>query len=252
MGTLKLTAPEADPIKRSHHMAFGGLQKNSFIDYPGKISCVLFLRGCNFHCPYCHNPDLVKGESAESRPIQEDEIFDFLKGRKGLLEGVVISGGEPTLSDDLVSLCQKIRSMGFPVKLDTNGSRPKVIDRLIRLGVIDYLAMDIKTDPSRYAPLIVNHFDPTVITDSIEIIMSSGLPYEFRTTCLRPFIDAETVERIGKIIQGAPLYALQEFHHQERILNSAFFEGKQLGFSDGEMMDLKRCAEPWVKTCIVR
>jgi len=249
---LKPTAPETGPVKRFHRMVFGGLQKNSFIDYPGKISCVLFLRGCNFHCPYCHNPDLVTGDLSQTPFIKENEIFDFLKGRKSLLEGVVITGGEPTLSDDLIPICEKIRSMGFSVKLDTNGSRPEVIEQIIRLDAIDYLAMDIKTDPSRYAPLIKKHFDPAVIFESIRIIMSSGLPYEFRTTCVRPFIDEESVKRIGKIIQGARLYALQKFQNQDKVLNPEFFVGRQSCFSDREMMDLKRCAEPWVKTCIVR
>lgn len=233
-------------------MVFGGIQKNSFIDYPGKISCVLFLRGCNFHCPYCHNPDLVTGDISRTPLIKENEIFDFLKDRKDLLDGVVISGGEPTLSDDLITICEKIRSLGYAVKLDTNGSRPEVIEQIIRQDAIDYLAMDIKTDPSRYAPSIKKHFDPAVIVESIRIIMSSGLPYEFRTTCVRPFIDEESVKRIGKIIQGARLYALQRFHNQDGVLNPEFFAGRQSCFSDREMMDLKRCAEPWVRTCIVR
>ena len=211
-------------------MVFGGLQKNSFIDYPGKISCVIFLRGCNFHCPYCHNPDLVTGASSESYFLAENEVFEYLKGRKGLLEGVVISGGEPTLSNDLISICEKIRSLGFPIKLDTNGSRPEVIEQLIRLEAINYLAMDIKTYPTNYVPLIKRHFDPDLIFESIQVIMSSGLPYEFRTTCVRPFIDDQVIERIGRIIQGTERYALQRFHTQERLLNPGFFRGKQPGF----------------------
>ena len=179
-------------------------------------------------------------------------MLEFLKDRKGLLEGVVISGGEPTLSNDLISICEKIQSLGFPIKLDTNGSRPEVIEQLIRLKAINYLAMDIKTHPSSYVPLIKRHFNPDLIFESIQVIMSSGLPYEFRTTCVRPFIDDHVIARIGRIIEGAKLYALQKFKNQDKLLNPDFFKRKQRGFSDEEMLGLKRCAEPWVGECIVR
>ena len=139
-------------------MRFGGLQKYSLIDFPGKVSCVLFLSGCNFDCPYCHNPDLVRGEQLCSSSKDEAEIYAFLERRKGLLDGVVISGGEPTLVEDLAPLCEKIKGMGYPVKMDTNGSRPKVIKRLTDESLVDYIAMDIKTAPSRYATLVKKAF----------------------------------------------------------------------------------------------
>ena len=135
-------------------MVFGGLQKNSLIDYPGKVSCVLFLSGCNFDCPYCHNPDLAKDSSLCPVLLDEKAVFDFLQRRKGFLDGVVISGGEPTLQKDLLVLCKKIKELGYLIKLDTNGSRPQVIKRLIDEGLVDYIAMDIKTDPFHYSPLI--------------------------------------------------------------------------------------------------
>lgn len=233
-------------------MIIGGLQKNSFIDYPGKICCVLFVEGCNFHCPYCHNPELVTGEPAGNPPMREKEVFEFLESRLGFLDGVTISGGEPTLQPDLVSFCKKIRSMGLPVKLDTNGSRPEVISQLLHEGVIDYLAMDIKADPAQYVPLIKKQMDPELIYQSIHMVMSSGLPYEFRTTCVRPFIDKEVITRIGEILHGARLYALQKVNLRERMLDPDFFREKDMGFSDGEMKDLMHCAEQYVKECIIR
>ena len=131
-------------------MIFGGMQKNSMIDYPGKISCVLFACGCNFSCPYCHNPQLARGCKDNMNAFNEKTASDFLEGRKGFLEGVVISGGEPTLQADLPAVCEKIKGMGYPVKLDTNGSRPQVLKRLLNDALVDYIAMDIKTDPLKY------------------------------------------------------------------------------------------------------
>ncbi|MBW1821111.1 MAG: anaerobic ribonucleoside-triphosphate reductase activating protein, partial [Deltaproteobacteria bacterium] len=154
-------------------MVFGGLQKNSFIDYPGKISCVLFTSGCNFDCPYCHNPELVNGCAKYSPFSTENGVYDFLYSRKAFLDGVVISGGEPTLQKDLVSICEKVKNMGYPVKLDTNGSRPLVIKQLLDNGLVDYIAMDIKTDPFNYSPLIKKDFKPDSIISSIRIIMES-------------------------------------------------------------------------------
>jgi pyruvate formate lyase activating enzyme len=230
---------------------FAGLQKNSFIDYPGKLSCVCFLSGCNFDCPYCHNPGLVKGESSTESEWDEKGFFCFLEERKGFLDGVVVSGGEPTLRNGLFSLCEKIKALGYPVKLDTNGSRPAVIEGLIRQELVDYIAMDIKTDPIRYPEFIQKDCDPSSILTSIRSIMESGVPYEFRTTCVRPIVDARTIETIAKTIQGASLYALQKFHDVE-VLHPEFFQGIEAGYGDDEMAVFKSIAEPWVQTCMIR
>ena len=151
-------------------MNIGGLLKNSIIDYPGKLSCGIFLSGCNFDCPYCHNPDLVKGCAGRSAEFNPGNIYRFIENRKGFLDGVVISGGEPTLQEDLFDLCRRIKNMGFPVKLDTNGSRPRVIKRLIDEGLVDYIAMDLKTDPRWYATYIKANCNAAAILSSIEII----------------------------------------------------------------------------------
>ena len=231
-------------------MVFGGFHKNSLIDYPGKISCVLFLSGCNFDCPYCHNPNLAKGSSTPCLS-ETGELYDFLEDRKAFLEGVVISGGEPTLENDLFSLCARIKEMGYPVKLDTNGSRPRVLKRLMEEDLVDYIAMDIKTDPFLYAPFIKGDCRPESILGSIEVIMGSGLPYEFRTTCVKPIVNAESIETIARIIQGARRYALQCFHETE-VLHPEFFQDIDPRYDDDEMMDLQAIADPWVQECLVR
>ena len=181
-------------------MIFGGLQKNSLIDFPGKISCVLFTLGCNFDCPYCHNPELIKTHPP-TPTFDQQWVYDFLEKRRHFLDGVVISGGEPTLQTDLEKVCCRIKEMGFPVKIDSNGSRPKVLERLIGAGLVDYLAMDIKTDPARYAPLIQKRCSPETIHRSIRIIMEAGIDYEFKTTCIRPLIDTAVIETIARADQ---------------------------------------------------
>ena len=231
-------------------MVLGGFQKNSLIDYPGKISCVLFLSGCNFDCPYCHNPNLVKGGSTPCFS-EEGGLYDFLEGRKAFLDGVVITGGEPTLENDLFSLCARIKEMGYPVKLDTNGSRPRVLKKLMDEGLLDYVAMDIKADPFHYAPFVKGDYHPENIFRSIEIIMGSDLPYEFRTTCVKPIVDGETIENIARIIQGARLYALQGFHETE-VLHPEFFQDIDPLYDNDEMMDFKAVADPWVEKCLIR
>jgi pyruvate formate lyase activating enzyme len=232
-------------------MNIGGLLKNSMIDFPGKLSCGIFLSGCNFDCPYCHNPDLVKGCSGRSVEFDPGNVYRFIENRKGFLDGVVISGGEPTLQEDLFDLCRHIKNMGFPVKLDTNGSRPRVIKRLIEEGLVDYIAMDLKTDPKWYATYIKANCNVTAILASIEIIMESAIAYEFRTTCLKPIVTTTVIENISRLIKGARLYALQRFH-KSRMLHPDFFKEINYEYTDDELMQLKAVAEPWVKRCIVR
>jgi len=230
-------------------MIIGGLQKTSLIDFPGKVSCVCFVSGCNFRCPYCHNPDLVQHPG--NAFLDENSFLDFVRERQGFLDGVVISGGEPTLQNDLPAFVSRIKKAGYAVKVDTNGSHPHMIRDLIEKRLVDYIAMDIKTDPSLYPLFMKRGIDPDCIRTSIKLIMASGIPYEFRTTCVRPIVDAGAVETIARLIQGSFLYVLQNFS-QARVLQPDFFENRKAGYDQEEMMQLKSIAETWVKKCIVR
>ena len=231
-------------------MVFGGLQKNSFIDYPGKLSCVLFVSGCNFRCPYCHNPELVTGRPC-SHAVSEASAWRFLDDRRDLLDGVVVSGGEPTIHRDLPALCERIKAMGYPVKLDTNGSRPECLEALLGDGLVDYVAMDVKTDPCLYPRYIAEDSDPAAVVRSIRVIMESGVPHEFRTTCVKPIVDDRVIERIVRIIAGARLYALQGFH-DGAVLCPDFFSDRASACGPDELERFRAVAEPWVERCVVR
>jgi pyruvate formate lyase activating enzyme len=232
-------------------MIIGGLHKNSLIDYPGKISCVIFLSGCNFDCPYCHNPELAKGEALSPGYLNEDLIFDFLRRRKEFLDGVVISGGEPTIQKGLISFCKNIRLMGYPIKLDTNGSRPEVIKKLINEDLVNYIAMDIKTDPSHYTPLIKDDCSTNDIFLSVRIIKESNIDYEFRTTCIKSLVNKSTIENMGYLIKDSKLYALQQFSKTD-VLHPEFFKDNANIYQYDELMQLKSMAQRWVGECIVR
>jgi len=232
-------------------MYLGGLQKSSLIDYPGKLSSVIFFAGCSFDCPYCHNPELAKGCAACPADLTAAHICDFLKKRQGFLDGVVVSGGEPTLQPDLPDLCKKIKGFGYPVKLDTNGSRPKVLEQLIDARLVDYIAMDLKTDPELYSSYIKADCNPDPLLASIRILMESGIDYEFRTTCVKPIVTLETIENISQLIQGARRYALHRFRNNA-VLHPEFFEGVENEYSEKELTELKAAAESWVNECILR
>ncbi|MBI5589049.1 MAG: anaerobic ribonucleoside-triphosphate reductase activating protein [Deltaproteobacteria bacterium] len=230
-------------------MVFGGIQKSTLIDYPGKVSCVLFFSGCNFHCPFCHNPELAKGTALEQWP--EQAAFDFLEKRKGFLEGVVISGGEPCLHPDVIRVCRTIWQMGYSIKLDTNGSCPNVLEKLISGGLVDYVAMDIKTVPELYPQYIQKDCNTDAITSSIGLIKASGLSHEFRTTCIRPLIDKHIVRSICGMIQGADLYVLQRFR-LSRVLNPEFFKAHDYRITENDLLEYRAIAEKWVTSCRIR
>ncbi len=229
-------------------MRIGGFQKFSLIDYPGKICAIVFTQGCNFRCPYCHNPELVK-PSLFGKTIIEEEIFSFLEKRKGKLDAVEITGGEPTLQKDLVDFIHRVKEMGYLVKLDTNGSNPEMLEIIINHGLVDYIAMDIKAPLEKYKEVTHSVISPDKIKRSIRIIMNSNIKYEFRTTVVKSQLSREDIISIGKLIEGAKLYVLQRFI-PSKTLDPNFLNEKT--YSDGELESLKRKLEKFVCRCLVR
>ena len=192
-------------------MVIYGFQKMTLLDFPGKVACTLFTGGCNFRCPFCHNAMLVTELDKENYYTNE-EIFDYLKKRQGVLDGVCITGGEPLMNEDIGDFIREIRKLGYAVKLDTNGSYPERLRELVEKGLVDYVAMDIKNTPERYAETIgVKHFDFTPIQKSIDFLMQGSIPYEFRTTIVSQFHTVKDVEEIARKIKGAQAYYLQNF-----------------------------------------
>lgn len=191
-------------------MLIGGFQKTSLLDYPEKISAIVFTQGCNFRCPYCHNPELLKADG-NTPNVSVSSVLDFLKTRRGKLDGVVITGGEPCLHVDLPEFIKEIKKLGFLVKLDTNGSYPGMLERLTEENLLDYIAMDIKAPLNRYKYISGIDIDINKIKMSIKHIMNCGTDYEFRTTVLKRLLSIEDFEKIGNEIHGAKRYYLQKF-----------------------------------------
>lgn len=194
-------------------MLLGGFQKMTLIDYPGKIAATVFTAGCNFRCPFCHNPELVAIDPGDMSLFREQEkkFLDFLEGRKGLLDGVCITGGEPTVQADIVPFMRKLKDMGFLVKLDSNGTRPEILEEIFREGLADYVAMDIKNSAEKYAETAGTAVDMDKIRKSIRLIMESGADYEFRTTVVPGLHEEEDFDGVASLIEGAKRYYLQIF-----------------------------------------
>ena len=203
-------------------MKLYGLQKMTLLDFPGRVACTVFLNGCSFRCPWCHNYELAV-ESAEA-VMEEEEFFAFLKKRVGLLEGVAVTGGEPCLSPELPAFLRKVREMGFLTKLDTNGAHPEMLEQILREGLADYVAMDIKNSPGKYlltAGLAGNEARQEAllgkIRRSISLIMELAPDYEFRTTVIRQFHEEQDFAEIGEMIRGARRYFLQSFTDRDTV-----------------------------------
>jgi len=228
-------------------MTFGGLEKFTLIDYPGKIACVAYTIGCNFRCPYCHNPELVD-ETVEAR-ITEKELFDFLGERTHMLEGVVITGGEPTMHEDLPSVMERVKSLGYLVKLDTNGTNPVMLHQVVEGGLADYVAMDIKSPMRKYSATVARPVDIEAIQSSIDFLLSSPVEYEFRTTVIKGMQLPEDIEEIGKEIKGARRYFLQKFI-PTKILNPQFI--KKTTYSDKEFEGFRKKLQNYVNYCGIR
>ena len=226
-------------------MTIGGIQKFSTVDYPGYTVASIFMIGCNMRCGYCHNPELVLPEQYAGA-IPEEEIFEFLEKRRGLLDGVAISGGEPTMQEDLPDFIRRCKKMGFLVKLDTNGTNPGVLRELLQENLVDFVAMDIKGPLEKYSQIAARPIDIDAIRESIDLIRT--VPHEFRTTIVRGQLVPEDFESIGQLVHGADRFALQYFVPGTTV--SPQFN-KRESFTKQEMDQARDIMSRHVQECVV-
>ena len=233
-------------------MLIGGVQELTTLDFPGHLAAAVFTLGCNFRCGYCHNPQFVDEEQIKGMArgiIPEEVFFRFLEKRKGRLEGVCISGGEPTIQPGLIDFALKIKQAGFLVKLDTNGTKSQVLEKMIAEKAVDFFAMDIKTSLPRYKEIVKTDFSVEEIKKSKDIIQNSGLPYEFRTTAVKGKHTREIFEEIGWWLKGAEAYSIQNFRNKKTLAEEY---KKEEGFSEHELAEFKLLMEKYVKNCGLR
>ncbi len=222
-------------------MLLKGLQKLTLLDFPGRLAATVFVGGCNFRCPFCHNASLVLPEKF-GPTLPEEEFFSFLESRKGKITGVCVSGGEPTLHAELPAFLKRIKDMALAVKLDTNGYRPDVLLSLIDRGLVDYVAMDIKNSPDRYGETVgIENFDVSPIKKSVEILLSGRVEYEFRTTVMRELHTERDIIEMGKLCEGAKKYFLQSFKDSGDLIGEGF-----TAYSEAEMNALQKSLAEFV------
>jgi pyruvate formate lyase activating enzyme len=233
-------------------MKLSAIQRFTLLDYPEKVACVVFTPGCSMRCGFCHNPEFVLPEKIAELAgsfIEEEAFFRFLDQRRGLLEGVVVSGGEPTLWQDLPDFFHKIKEKGFLTKLDTNGHRPEVLRHLLKERLVDYVAMDVKTSLSEYTKLVAGAIKPENIQKSIDILKTSGIPYEFRTTLIHEVHSEEVLRDMEELLRGAARYYLQTFR-PGHTLNPVF--ATYHPFSAEEMQDIAKRFSSVAKEVAIR
>ncbi len=227
-------------------MKIHGLMKMTLLDFPGKVACTVFLGGCDMRCPFCHNWELIDGTAPPL--MDEDELFEFLEKRKGLLDGVAFTGGEPLLRRELPDVIRKIRDMGFLIKLDTNGNHPDSLKNIVSTGMIDYVAMDVKNSPERYGETIgIQGFDTSAINESIQFLLSGAVPYEFRTTVVKQFHDEDSFRGIAEWIKGADNYFLQGFVDRDTV----HFKGLE-SYNPKELEGFLAIVSPYVNNASIR
>jgi len=228
----------------------GGLQKLTLIDYPGRLAATVFIIGCDFRCPFCYSPELVLPEKIKNQPrISEKDFFDFLKKRKGLLEGVVICGGEPTIHQKLPDFCEKIKKLRYLVKLDTNGSNPRMLKKLINEKLIDYVAMDIKAPKAKYSEAAGVKVNIKKIEESIDILKKGKIDCEFRTTVVPTIHKKEDILKIAQWIRSAKKYYLQNFR-PEKTINPKFEKIKP--YPQEYLLEIQKAISPFFEICQVR
>jgi len=230
-------------------MIIGGFQRFSLIDYPGRICAIVFTQGCNFRCPYCHNPELVDTNPSGRQEIAQDEILSFLEARKGKLDAVTITGGEPLLQSDIGDFLSSVKALGYLVKLDTNGSFPSRLETVLKTNAVDYIAMDIKAPIDKYEQVVRSRIDKEQILRSVKLIMNCGSEYEFRTTVVKPLLEKDDFIEIGKMIRGSRLYILQRFV-PSKVLDDSFLDADT--YSDNELESIRDHMDGYVGECMIR
>ena len=228
-------------------MRICGLQKLAMVDYPGKLAATVFTGGCNLRCPFCHNALLVT-RLTESPSLSEDEILSFLASRKNLLDGMVLSGGEPLMQPGCTDFLQRVRELGLSIKVDTNGCYPDILGDILSRGLVDYVAMDLKNSREKYADTVgIPGFDLSSIEESIQILKNSGVDYEFRTTAVQGFHTSNDIRAIGQWVQGAPRYFLQQFVDSGNLISPGLNP-----LSEKELQNLAQTAQPWFGQVSIR
>ena len=229
-------------------MQISGLQKLTLLDYPGTVACTIFTAGCNFRCPFCHNAMLVLPEQIEETSLSEDEVLKFLKKRQGVLEGVAVTGGEPLLHADMPQLLRKIKDLGYKIKLDTNGSNPKLLKEIVEAGLVDRVAMDIKNSPEMYPETVGCRVSMAAVEESKDFLLSGTVDYEFRTTVVKGIHTEESLIEAARWIAGAKEYYLQQFKDSGNLIKP----DELTAFDEKEMHALADAVRKYVPAVEVR
>ena len=233
------------PPQKEKTMRISGLQKTTLLDFPGRVACTVFLNGCNFRCPFCQNSEILDGSGGEDIPAEE--LFAFLRKRRGILDGVCVSGGEPLLHAETLELLREIKALGYAVKLDTNGAFPARLQEAVNAGLVDFVAMDIKNSPKNYAKTAGVAVDMAKIEASAKFLTECGVEYEFRTTVVKQLHAAEDFIRIGQWLRGAKRYFLQAFRDGDTVLKQGL-----CACSDAEMQAFKQLLKPYIPRVLIR
>lgn len=240
-------------------MIIGGLEKLTLLDYPDHLAAIIFTQGCNFRCHFCYNPMLVLPQTGKDveiekekgfSPLSTEDLFLFLRERYGRLEGVVITGGEPTIHPDLPEFIKQIKEIGYLVKLDSNGTNPEMLEGLIKAKLIDYIAMDIKAPLLKYEKTVNVKLDWENIKKSVKMVIESGLPYEFRTTVVPGLLEKDDFEEMGQMIQGAKKWYLQIFKSDTDLVNQDYYQKK--AYTRKEMTEFVEIGRKYVDLCELR
>ena len=228
-------------------MKIGGIQKTSLLDYPDVISAIIWTIGCNFRCPFCYNKEIVLGNV---KPISEKEVFSFLDKRKGMLEGLVITGGEPLIQKDIINFCEEVKKLNYLIKIDTNGTNPEKLKELIERNLVDYIAMDIKASKKKYDKLTNTKVNIKKIEESIKILQNSIIDYEFRTTFIPEYLTKNDIMEIAKWLKGSKKFYLQQFKPNTPLISQKFED--IIPYTKKELIDILEDIKSYFDICQVR